>query len=216
MSTGAVINENPKYMYMHEFSDEVLAELSKDNLLAEEILINRYERMVNTISASYYLQGAEREDIVQEGMVGLWEAIHDYSRSKECSFRSFARMCVTRQIITAVRAYSCQKHNLLNSSISLQDYNRQDDEYGQIINMQDLSVPPLDEQMIAGEQMHQLRHYISTSCSNLERTVLNLFLEGKSYLEISELCNKSTKSIDGALQRVRQKLLVYLADVESN
>lgn len=211
MSTVTVRAKNLNHLRTQDLSDEHLAELAKNDPSAEEILLNRYAQMVTAIAASYYLQGAEREDIEQEGMVGLWEAIHDYSGTMGCSFRSFARICVTRQIITAVKAYSCQKHRFLNNSISLQDCNRQDEELGQIINIEDTSVPSLDEQMIAGERLLQLQSFIDRTCSRLEIMVLGLFLEGKSYQEISQLCNRSVKSIDGSMQRVRQKLQTYVA-----
>lgn len=213
MATTFRIPKEYDFRQMPELSDEELVELvSEGESSAAEILLKRYAGMVRSLSAKYFLQGAEKEDIVQEGQIGLLEAIHGYSAQKQCSFRSFAHLCVTRQIITAVKAYSRQKNIPLNSSLSLQSVVDTEEESGQTLEIEDVSYPTPEEQLISRELLFGLYQFINSTCSELEKDVFLRFLDGKTYQEISEACGRSVKSIDGTLQRVRRKLAQHLAE----
>lgn len=206
-----------EYRAAEELSDEELAaRIALGNTRAEEILLGRYIGMVKGLAKPYFLQGAEREDMIQEGIIGLLEAIHSYSSDKQCSFHAFARLCVSRQILSAVKAYSRQKCTPLNSSLSLQAFLTPDGEPGQALDIQDDSCPPLDEQLISRERLLQVQQFTERSFSPFEKTVFELFMDGRSYQEISAACGRPIKSIDGALQRIRKKLARFFLDDEAD
>lgn len=189
--------------------EETAIQAQLGDLHAEEFLLKKYAGMVKRIAKPYFMQGAEKEDIIQEGNIGLFEAIHSFSLEKQCTFRSFACMCVTRQIITAIKSYSGQKHAPLNTSISFQNIQNADAESEKYYEPKDCSLPALDEHLISQEWLQNMQNFIDMSLSPYEKIVFKLFVDGKSYESISKELSKPIKSIDGTLQRVRKKLKKY-------
>ncbi len=195
-----------------QFNDEELIEMvHQGNTDALDYLITRYRLLVRAKARSYFLIGADKEDIVQEGMIGLYKAIRDFKGDKLASFRAFAELCITRQIITAIKTATRQKHIPLNSYISL-DKPIFDEESDRTL-MDVLTGAIMDdpeELMIHREEFGYLEEKMSEILSELERQVLALYLDGQSYHEISAKLNRHVKSIDNALQRVKRKLERHL------
>lgn len=179
--------------------------------LAQEYLITKYKNFVRSKARSYFLIGADKEDIIQEGMIGLYKAIRDYRDDKQSSFRAFADLCITRQIITAIKTATRQKHIPLNSYVSLNKpiYDEESDRtLLDVISGIHISDP--EEIVINQEQMEDIEVKMGELLSSLEMEVLTYYLEGKSYQEIAEQLERHVKSIDNALQRVKRKLGKYL------
>ena len=191
--------------------EEIVALVHLGNSDALDFLITKYRIFVKAKARSYFLIGADREDIVQEGMIGLYKAIRDFKGDKLSSFRAFAELCVTRQIITAIKTATRQKHIPLNSYVSL-DKPIYDEESER--TLLDIITGPVTEDpenlMINREEYSNLEDKMAEVLSDLEQQVLSLYLEGRSYIEISELLNRHVKSIDNALQRVKKKLERHL------
>jgi len=190
-------------------SDEELAQLSqKGNDEALDFLLQKYRIYVLKRARTYFLIGADHEDIVQEGMIGLFKAIRDFDREKEAHFKSFAELCITRQMITAIKSATRQKHLPLNTYVSL---NRPlyDEEYEitllDVLGEEAKVVNP-EEIMINKEQYADIEKKVKKLLSGFEREVLSCYLQGKSYLEIGEHLKKEPKSIDNALQRIKKKI----------
>ncbi|GER67276.1 RNA polymerase factor sigma-70 [Weizmannia acidilactici] len=178
---------------------------------ALDYLIQKYRNFVRAKARSYFLIGADREDIVQEGMIGLYKAIRDYKEDKLTSFKAFAELCITRQMITAIKTATRQKHIPLNSYISLDKpiYDEESDRtLMDVITCARISNP--EELILIREKYVNIEDKISELLSDLERKVLALYLDGQSYQEISEELNRHVKSIDNALQRVKKKLERFL------
>ena len=197
---------------LNELSDEeIVALVHLGNSDALDFLITKYRIFVKAKARSYFLIGADREDIIQEGMIGLYKAIRDFKGDKLSSFRAFAELCVTRQIITAIKTATRQKHIPLNSYVSL-DKPIYDEESER--TLLDVITGPVTEDpenlMINREEYSNLEDKMAEVLSDLEQQVLALYLEGRSYNEISELLNRHVKSIDNALQRVKKKLERHL------
>lgn len=190
-------------------SDEELINLIKlDNIEAQEVLINRYRGLIEKKCNTYFLIGAGREDLMQEGYIGLYKAIKDYDSSKTSAFFSFAELCITRQIISAIKASMRFKHQPLNSYISFsQTNNNEDGDSNEVLDriIVDTGVNP-EEVVIGQEEMHQMQIDIEKALSDFEKTVLSLYLTGKNYLEIAEILGKESKSVDNALQRIKKKV----------
>lgn len=191
--------------------EEIVAQVHLGNTAALDYLITKYRIFVKVKARSYFLIGADKEDIIQEGMIGLYKAIRDFKGDKLSSFRSFAELCVTRQIITAIKTATRQKHIPLNSYVSL-DKPIYDEESER--TLLDIITGPVAEDpqnlMINREEYSNLEEKMAEVLSELEQQVLALYLEGRSYNEISELLNRHVKSIDNALQRVKKKLERHL------
>ncbi|EON71013.1 RNA polymerase sporulation sigma factor SigH [Lysinibacillus sphaericus] len=194
------------------FNDEELIEMvHQGNTDALDFLITKYRLLVRAKARSYFLIGADKEDIVQEGMIGLYKAIRDFKGDKLASFRAFAELCITRQIITAIKTATRQKHIPLNSYVSL-DKPIFDEESDRTL-MDVLTGAIMDdpeELMIHREEFGYLEEKMGEILSELELQVLALYLDGQSYHEISEKLNRHVKSIDNALQRVKRKLERHL------
>jgi RNA polymerase sporulation-specific sigma factor len=163
---------------------------------------------------SYFLVGADKEDIVQEGMIGLYKAIRDYKDDKQSSFRAFAELCITRQIITAIKTATRQKHIPLNSYISLNRPLSQD-EAGEpdrvlvdVLATHTMADPV--ELVISSEEVRQMQTSFGEILSDLESHVLSLYIEGKSYQEIAASLKRHVKSIDNALQRIKRKVEAHM------
>lgn len=198
-------------MYL-DMSDEDIVETAKiGDPEALEYLIRKYKGFVRIKARSYFLIGADREDIVQEGMIGLYKAIRDYDKDKLSSFRAFAEICITRQIITAIKTATRQKHMPLNSYVSLNKpiYDEESDRtLLDIISGAKITDP--EELIISSEELYSMENKIVELLSSLEWEVLMAYLDGKSYEEIACELNRHVKSVDNALQRVKRKLERYL------
>lgn len=195
-------------------SDEELVELSSaGDKNATEHLLSRYKNTVRTKARMYFLVGADRDDIVQEGMIGLFKAIRDFDNSKLASFKSFAELCIRRQIITAVKAATRKKHLPLNNYVSLSKPVYDDEnEYALVNLVAELRESDPEELFIGKENAAFLGKKMNEVLSELEREVLDMYLKGKSYQEIAKIMNRPPKSIDNALQRIRKKLEKYVGN----
>jgi RNA polymerase sporulation-specific sigma factor len=200
-----------------------LAELNDDELVARfqggdndslDVLLQRYRRFTRAKARGYFLIGADSDDIEQEGMIGLFKAVRDFRSDRQASFRAFAELCITRQIITAIKTATRQKHQPLNSYLSLSG-TRPGEENGsgtveEVLEAKGL-IDPI-EFIISMEDLRSMRRMMSEMLSKLEVEVLRLYVEGKSYQEIAEVLGRHVKSIDNALQRIKRKLDVHLAE----
>ena len=195
-------------------TDEKVVEMSHDgDAGAEEYLLDKYKNFVRSKARSYFLVGADHEDIVQEGMIGLYKAIRDYRPDKLSSFRAFAELCITRQIITAIKTATRQKHIPLNNYVSLNKplYDEESDRTLLDVIIEGRTSDP-EEMIINMENVGNIRTKINEVLSGLEQEVLNAYLDGRSYQEIAESLGRHVKSIDNALQRVKRKLEKYLEE----
>ena len=195
--------------------EQLIEQVHLGNSEALDYLITKYRLYVKAKARSYFLVGADKEDIIQEGMIGLYKAIRDFKGDKLSSFRAFAELCITRQIITAIKTATRQKHIPLNSSISL-DKPIYDEESER--TLMDVIISPMSDNpehlMIHQEEHMLLESKMNEVLSELEQKVLTRYLEGRSYYEISEELNRHVKSIDNALQRVKRKLERHLEITE--
>lgn len=199
------------YNYDPEVDERLLFQIKEGNNVALEELINKYKNFVRAKAKTYFLVGADKEDIVQEGMIGLFKAIRDFKDEKMVSFKSFAEICVTRQIITAIKTATRQKHMPLNSYISLNKPVYEDDgerTLMETINHDTISDPEM--LFIGKEELLRIEGKINEVLSSFELEVLYLYLQGKSYHEIAGELNKEVKSIDNALQRIKKKIEKFL------
>lgn len=201
---------------INNLSDEELVCLYRrgdENAL--EVLINRYRCFVRSRVTKYFLVGADNEDIFQEGMIGFYKAVKDFDENNTASFKTFASLCITRQIITAIKTATRQKHIPLNSYVSLykQAYGVTDDKTLMDTVSGDVISDP-EKIVIDRENYDGFEYKINKALSKLELKVLALYLEGRTYQEISELINKDIKSVDNALQRIKKKVetLLKLSD----
>ena len=209
-------NFNPLDERYAKYTDEVIVRMSHDgDAGAEEYLLIKYKNFVRSKARSYFLIGADHEDIVQEGMIGLYKAIRDFRHEKLSSFRAFAELCITRQIITAIKTATRQKHIPLNSYVSLNKpiYDEESDRTLLDVIIEGSIVDP-EEMIINRENLGVFNSKLKEALSGLEQEVLNLYLDGKSYQEIGETLGRHVKSIDNALQRVKRKLEKYLDERE--
>jgi len=191
-----------------QMEEDAVVELAKEgDVKALDYLLKKYKNFVRLKARPYYLVGADREDIIQEGMIGLFKAIRDYQNDKMTSFKSFADICVKRQMITAIKTASRQKHIPLNSYVSLNKPMFEEDSDRTLFDMMTNSNELNPEHVvIRQEEINQMELKINETLSNLECQVINAYLEGQSYQEIAENVNRDVKSIDNALQRVKKKL----------
>ncbi len=200
-----------------ELTDEELVSLVHDgNTEALDFLINKFRHFVRMKARSYFLIGADKEDIIQEGMIGLYKAIRDFRSDKLSSFRAFAELCIIRQIITAIKTATRQKHIPLNSYVSLDKpiYDEESDRTLMDV-LTDNGVDDPQQLMINNEEFMYMEEKMGEVLSELEREVLALYLDGQTYQEISEKLERHVKSIDNALQRVKRKLERHLQTDET-
>ena len=199
---------------LEKMRDEDLVRLAQQqDGAAMECLLNRYKNFVRTKARSYFLIGADHEDIVQEGMIGLYKAIRDYREEKLKSFRAFAELCITRQIITAIKTATRQKHIPLNNYVSLNRPIYEEDSDRTLLDVITEDAPTNPEEMLINrENLTVIEGRIGEILSDLEKEVLTRYIEGKSYQEISDEMGRHVKSIDNALQRIKRKLLRYLEE----
>ncbi|OPJ54912.1 RNA polymerase sporulation sigma factor SigH [Alkalithermobacter paradoxus] len=206
-----------KEKYVHTYEDEeleveeIVIKAKHGDSYALDYLMKKYKNFVRSKAKSYFLVGADKEDIMQEGMIGLYKAIRDYDEEKTSSFRAFAELCITRQIITAIKTATRQKHIPLNSYVSLNKpiYDDESDRTLLDIITSGIVTDP-EELLISREEIKNIESKMNEILSSLELEVLDLYLKGKSYQQIAKGLNRHVKSIDNALQRVKRKLEKYL------
>jgi len=201
-------------LFLADLGDEALvARFHLGDLDALNVLIERYRRFARSKARTYFLVGAESDDIEQEGMIGLYKAARDFRTERETSFRAFAEVCVTRQVISAIKAATRQKHQPLNQYVSISAF-RSGESGDRAVEelLDDHRVSDPAEAVLCRERMDDMRQSVADALSGLEVDVLRLYVEGKSYQEISERLGRHVKSIDNALQRIKRKLDPHLAD----
>ena len=198
--------------------EDIIGLVHKGDHMAQDFMLNKYKAFVKNKATAYFLIGADREDIIQEGMIGLYKAIRDYNESKNASFKSFAELCINRQLITAIKAAGRQKHMPLNSSISLNKTVFDDDGEQTYIDMLESSEAATSPEtiFIGMENRNFIVEHIAESLSSFEKQVLVLYLQGKSYSEIAQITEKTEKSIDNALQRVKKKTEKFVNSCNSS
>lgn len=192
--------------------EELIVATRAGDDVALAMLLTRYRAFARRKASAYFLVGADREDIVQEGMIGLYKAIRDFNPAMEASFRGFAELCVNRQIITAIKTATRHKHGPLNSYVSLARPLSADDDGERVLGDLLPTSPTQDpaELVISAERIRSLQQHLDAVLSDLEVEVLRLHVEGKSYVEIAEVLDRQVKSIDNALQRIKRKLDEHL------
>lgn len=192
--------------------DEKIVQLAANgDIIALDYILNKYKNLVKVKARAYFIIGADREDIIQEGMIGLYKSIRDYQDTKESSFKVFAELCITRQMITAIKSATRQKHIPLNSYISLNKpifEEESEKTYIELISTNKVLSP--EELFIGQESKTFIENHINKNLTELECKVLELYLKGKNYNEIASAVHKTEKSIDNALQRVKRKLEKFL------
>ena len=213
MKLGIAGTPLPDYESM---TDEEIVEIARvGDIDAQEYLINKYKNYVRAKARTYFLLGGDKEDLIQEGMIGMYKAIRDFRSDKLSSFRAFAELCITRQIITAIKTATRQKHIPLNSYVSLNKPIYDEDSDRTLLDViTGNKVTDPEELIISREEVTEIETKMGELLSSLEWKVLMYYLEGKSYQEIAEDLGRHVKSIDNALQRVKRKLEKYLADRE--
>lgn len=195
--------------YNNMSDEELLEKIKTNDQNALEYLICKYKDLVDSKVGKYFIIGAEKEDIIQEGLIGLYKAIKDYKGDKQSSFKSFANLCIERQLITAIKSSNRQKHMPLNSYLSL-NMNAYENEDGnndtQVMEVLDANLveDPLDT-ITKKEYMISVENTIDNSLSDFEKKVLNRYIQGESYVKIAEKLDAPVKSVDNAIQRIRKK-----------
>ncbi|MEG1559267.1 MAG: RNA polymerase sporulation sigma factor SigH [Clostridia bacterium] len=200
---------NNKNTELEILSDEELIELSHEgNREADELLCLRYKNLVKMKVRPYFLMGADKEDIIQEGMIGLFKAIRDYKSGYNKSFKAFAEMCIVRHVMTAITGASNKRHSPLNSYVSLyMTVGGADESEGMLIDILNGSTSESPEDIAVNRESDKLFFdALIKNLTELEYKCLRLYLEGMSYVEIAEKLEKSTKAVDNALQRIRKKI----------
>ncbi|MBX3118469.1 MAG: RNA polymerase sporulation sigma factor SigH [Fimbriimonadaceae bacterium] len=193
--------------------EEVVSLARSGNPIATEFLITRYRPLVENKARAYFVIGADHDDVIQEGMIGLFKAIRDFREDRLSKFRPFAELCVTRQIITAVKTATRQKHVPLNGYVSLNRAMGDEPTDGSLLDIlpdQKADSPTVD--VLCEKLPRNLHEAVRNILSELERSVLRCYLEGMSYREMSSELQCHTKSIDNALQRVKRKIGVMMQD----
>lgn len=192
-------------------TDEEIVDIyqRENNHYATDYIVQRYKNFVRSKARSYFLMGADKEDIIQEGMIGLYKATRDFNQGHEVSFKAFAELCITRQIISAIKGASRQKHIPLNSYISLNKPAYDDSERTLIEVLETEKNLDPQEVVINREQYALIKEVMEAVLSPLEWDVLRGYMDAKSYQEMAEEHHRSVKSIDNALQRVKKKMEVY-------
>ena len=197
---------------LHILTDEQLVRMAQEGSeTAEEILIEKYKGLVKNKAKTYYITGADSEDVVQEGMIGLFKAIRSFDVSKQTAFKTFADTCVNSQIISAIKKANRKRHKPLNESVSL---NKEVDDGTQDISVGDILQASMDNDpealLLLQEVVDYLKTYDSGLFSKFEREVWIEKLKGKNYMEIAEHLGRSPKSVDNALQRIKKKIVAYI------
>ncbi len=195
--------------------EQIIEEVQKGDKQALSFLMNKYKKLVNIKVSKYFMVGAEKEDIAQEGLIGLFKAIKTFNKEKNNSFKSFANMCIERQLITAIKSSTRQKHLPLNSYLSLNAsaYDNEEENGIELINTLDNKMveDPL-ETVMKKEYYEQIESSIEKSLSSFEKQVLDGYVKGYSYVTIAKQLDSPVKSVDNAIQRIRKKAIKNLLD----
>ncbi|MDD3631184.1 MAG: RNA polymerase sporulation sigma factor SigH [Atribacterota bacterium] len=203
-----VFKEKP-FIFHQKYDDALLVSMANNgNTLAEYCLINRYKKLVRMKTRTYFLIGADKEDIIQEGMIGLYKAVRNYDNSKYTSFRVFAEICIMRQIITAIKKSSRKKRTPPDSCVSLNQPIEYEEGYSRTLLdiVDDLKINDPMSIFLSKERLQELTAKLNTVLSNLERKVLSAYLDGKTYRDIAFEIQKNSKCVDNAIQRIKKKL----------
>ena len=204
---GEEIQLNNSVYFENKKDEEIVMEAKGGNHRAQEYLISKYQNFVKTKSKSYFLIGADKEDIYQEGMIGLYKSIRDFNPDKLTSFKAFAELCITRQIITAIKTATRQKHIPLNTYVSLNKPIYETESDRTLIDViSEFKISNPEDLIIGKEDIKSIEDAMEKVLSDLEKEVLQSYLDGKSYQEIASDLDRQAKSIDNALQRVKRKL----------
>lgn len=208
------MNNNMQYINIED--EEIIKQIKDGDKNALEYLISKYKDLVESKVNKYFIIGAEKEDIVQEGLIGLYKAIKDYKGDKQNSFKSFANLCIERQLITAIKSSNRQKHMPLNSylSLNMSVYNNEDEnnetELLEVFNS-NVVEDPLDT-ITKKEYYSNVENIIDTSLSSFEKKVLSRYMQGESYVQIAQKLDAPVKSVDNAIQRIRKKTIKNLVN----
>ena len=214
-SANVFYSVNNNYNSMTD--EELISLVKSDDKYALDFIINKYKDLVNMKVGKYFIIGAEKEDIIQEGMIGLFKAIQSFDATKQNSFKTFANMCIERQLITAIKTSNRQKHIPLNSYLSLNTAAYDDDEDTSVLEIFDAhqTEDPL-ETITKKEYYQRVENAIEQSLSDFEKQVLARFIKGESYVTIEEKLDTQVKSVDNAIQRIRKKAIKNIVDNEEN
>lgn len=209
------INNKKFNDYVNMLDEEIVILARNNDRAAEEYLIGKYRNFVKAKAKTYFLIGGDKDDIYQEGMIGLYKAIRDFRPDKLSSFRAFAELCITRQIITAIKTATRQKHIPLNSYVSLNKPIYDDESDRTLMDvLSTVHISDPEELIISNEEKTKIQNKMCEVLSDLEMEVLRCYLDGKSYQEIACDLDRHAKSIDNALQRVKRKLEKFLKEQE--
>ncbi len=204
----AVFKEKP-FIFYQKYNDAILVSMANNgNTIAEYCLINRYKKLVRMKTRTYFLIGADKEDIIQEGMIGLYKAVRNYDNSKSTPFRIFAEICIMRQIITAIRNSSRKKRTPPDCCVSLNQPIEYEEGCSRTLLdiVDDLRINDPMSIFLSKERLQELTTKLNTILSNLERKVLKAYLDGKTYRDIAIEIQKNNKCVDNAIQRIKKKL----------
>lgn len=195
----------------HKLTDEqIIDEIKNGNEEALVFLLEKYKDLVNSKVGKYFIIGAEREDTIQEGMIGLFKAIKNYNSEMQSSFKSFANICIERQLITAIKTSNRQKHQPLNSYLSLNTAaydNNEDDSVELLETFNSKTIEDPLETIMKREQYNEVENAVNKNLSDFEKKVLNSYLNGESYNTIATKLETPVKSVDNAIQRIRKKAI---------
>lgn len=199
------------YIYDECTDEEIINFIRENDENATDYLINKYRDFVKIRARSYFIIGADRDDIIQEGMIGLYKAIRDYKKTN-ASFKTFAKICIDRQVMTAIKSANRKKHSPLNSYLSLNMIvSEEDSDTTYFEKFQETKALNPEEILIDKENIKTIQQNLNKSLSDFEKKVLSLYLKGKTYLNVAESLEKDEKSIDNAIQRIRKKIGKNLA-----
>ena len=196
--------------YQNLSDEEIIKQINNNDEEALAYILEKYKNLVNTKVSKYFIIGAEKDDTIQEGMIGLFKAIKSFNPEKQSSFKSFANICIERQLITAIKTSNRQKHMPLNSylSLNISAYDNNEDDSVELMDTFNSNTieDPL-ETIMKQEQYTEVENAVNKSLSKFEKQVLNGFLNGESYVKIAEKLDTPVKSIDNAIQRIRKKAI---------
>ena len=213
MQNENVFFTTDKYSNLND--EEIISQIKQGNQEALGYLLEKYKNLVNIKVSKYFMAGAEKEDIVQEGMIGLFKAIKNFKPDKQNSFKSFANICIERQLITAIKTSNRQKHIPLNSYLSLNTAayeNNEDDSVELIDTFYNKEVEDPLETIMKKEYYTEVENAVNKNLSEFEKQVLDQFLKGESYVKIAEKLDSPVKSVDNAIQRIRKKAIKNMFD----
>lgn len=196
--------------YSNLTDEQIISQIKQGDESSLSYLLEKYKELVNIKVGKYFMIGAEREDIVQEGMIGLFKAIKNYNEDKQSSFKSFANICIERQLITAIKSSNRQKHMPLNSYLSLNTSayeNNEDDSVELIDTFNSKTIEDPLETIMKKEYYQEVENAVNKSLSKFEKQVLDRFIKGESYVTIAQKLDSPVKSVDNAIQRIRKKAI---------